>query len=126
VLKHGELIIVVELPELLFAHRPAYRKVRDRASYAFSLVSVAAAVDVEAGVIREARVALGGVAHSPWRATRSETELRGAPVTEENFRRAPEAELAGARPLRDNAFKVAIARNTVIAVLRDLAQETPR
>ena len=123
VLEHGELITAVELPELPFASRSAYRKVRDRASYAFALISVAAALDLEAGIIRDARVALGGVAHKPWRARQAEAVLRGAAATEESFHRAAELELADAKPLRDNSFKVAMARNTMLAVLRDLAQE---
>jgi xanthine dehydrogenase YagS FAD-binding subunit len=126
VLEHGDLIIAVDLPELPMAVRSAYRKVRDRASYAFALVSVAAAVDLQDGTIREARVALGGVAHKPWRARRIEDALRGAPATEEAFHRAAEAELAEARPLPDNAFKVPMARNTVAAVLRGLTREARR
>src|SRR5207249_1743822 len=105
VLEHGELITAVDLPPLSFAARSHYRKVRDRASYAFALVSVAAAIDVADGMVRDARVAFGGVAHVPWRATKAETVLRGAPATEEVFLRAAAAELAGAQPLRDNAFK---------------------
>ncbi len=124
-LAHGELITAVELPSLFTGHS-AYRKVRDRASYAFALVSVAAALSVESGVVREARMALGGVAHKPWRGHRAEAALRGAPASEESFRRAAEAELADARPLRDNAFKVSMARNTMVAVLRDLAREERR
>lgn len=126
VLEHGELITAVDLPALPMAARSAYRKVRDRASYAFALVSVAAAVDVADGTIREARIALGGVAHRPWRARRAEDALRGAPVTEEAFRRAADAELAEARPLRDNAFKVPMARNTLVSVLRGLTREQGR
>ncbi len=123
VLQHGELIIAVELPALPFATRSAYRKVRDRASYAFALVSVAAALDIQDGVVRDARIALGGVAHKPWRAGQAETALRGAPATAESFRRAAEAELAAARPLDGNAFKVKMARNTLVAVLRELSAE---
>jgi xanthine dehydrogenase YagS FAD-binding subunit len=126
VLDHGELITAVELPALPFAARSAYRKVRDRASYAFALVSVAAALDLHDGAVREARIALGGVAHKPWRAVRAEAALRGAPAAVESFRRAAQAELAMARPLRDNAFKVTMARNTLVAVLSDLAAEAPR
>jgi xanthine dehydrogenase YagS FAD-binding subunit len=124
VLGHGELITAVDLPELPFAARSAYRKVRDRASYAFALVSVAAALDVRGGVVRDARVALGGVAHKPWRATQAEAALRDAPATVESFRRAADAELAAARPSGDNAFKIPMVRNTMIAVLRDLCAET--
>ena len=126
VLEHGELIVAVELPALPFATRSAYRKVRDRASYAFALVSVAAALDVDAGTVRDVRIALGGVAHKPWRASRAEAALRGAPATVESFRRAADAELAAARPLAHNAFKVPMARNTMVAVLRQLAGEAVR
>jgi xanthine dehydrogenase YagS FAD-binding subunit len=125
VLEHGELITAVELPDLPVATRSAYRKVRDRASYAFALVSVAAVLDVRGGVVRNARIALGGVAHKPWRAARAEAVLRGAPATAESFRRAADVELAAAKPLRDNAFKVPMARNTLVAVLRDLTPENP-
>ena len=126
VLDHGELITAVDLPSLAFATRSHYRKVRDRASYAFALVSVAAAIDVADGMVRDARIAFGGVAHVPWRATKAETVLRGAPATEEVFRRAAEAELASAQPLRDNAFKVSLARNILVRTLLDLTQEENR
>src|SRR5947209_7449908 len=101
VLERGELITAVDLPPLAFATRSHYRKVRDRASYAFALVSVAVAIDVADGKVRDARIAFGGVAHVPWRATKAESVLRGAPVTEESFRQAADAELADAQPLRD-------------------------
>ena len=120
VLQHGELITAVEVPPLPFASRSGYRKVRDRASYAFALVSVAAAVDVADGVVRDVRIAFGGVAHKPWRATSAEELLRGAPAREERFRQAAEAELADARPLPGNAFKVPLARNTLVRTLLDL------
>ncbi|MFL5664161.1 MAG: FAD binding domain-containing protein [Ktedonobacteraceae bacterium] len=126
VLEHGELITAVDLPPLAFAARSHYRKVRDRASYAFALVSVAATIDVADGIVRDARIAFGGVAHVPWRATKAEAVLRGAPATEEVFRRAAEAELADAQPLRDNAFKVPLARNTLVRTLLDLTQEENR
>jgi len=122
VLTHGELITAVDLPSLPTGCRSRYRKVRDRASYAFALVSVAAVLDVGDGTVRDVRIALGGVAHKPWRATRAEEVLRGAPATEETFRRAAEAELADAQPLPDNAFKVPLARNTLVSVLRDLTR----
>ena len=123
VLEHGELITAVELPPA--PARSSYRKVRDRASYAFALVSVAAALELEddaatAPVIRDVRIALGGVAHKPWRALQAEAVLRGAPATEENFRAAADAELVHAEPLRENGFKVPMVRNTLAAVLRDL------
>jgi xanthine dehydrogenase YagS FAD-binding subunit len=120
VLDHGELITAVELPPLPWAVRSRYRKVRDRASYAFALVSVAAAVDVEDGVVRDVRIALGGVAHKPWRAREAEATLRGAPATLEVFRAAADAELAEARPLPGNAFKVPLARNTIASTLLSL------
>jgi xanthine dehydrogenase YagS FAD-binding subunit len=120
VLEHGELITAVELPPPPRGVRSAYRKVRDRASYAFALVSVAAVVVLDGEVVREARVALGGVAHKPWRAGRLEAALRGAPATPERFRAAAEAELEAARPLPGNEFKLPLARNTLVAVLRDL------
>ncbi|HEX6556730.1 MAG TPA: xanthine dehydrogenase family protein subunit M [Ktedonobacteraceae bacterium] len=123
VLEHGELITAVDLPPLAFATRSHYRKVRDRASYAFALVSVAAAIDVADGIVRDARIAFGGVAHVPWRARKAEAVLRGARATEEAFRRAADAELADAQPLRENAFKVPLARNTLVRVLLDLTQE---
>jgi xanthine dehydrogenase YagS FAD-binding subunit len=122
VLEHGDLIVAVELPALPVAANSRYRKVRDRASYAFALVSVAAALDVADGTVREARLALGGVAHAPWRATKAEAVLRGAPASEETFARAAEAELAEARPLRDNAFKIPLARNVVVRTLLQLAE----
>jgi xanthine dehydrogenase YagS FAD-binding subunit len=121
VLQHGELITAVELPALPFAMHSTYRKVRDRASFAFALVSVAAALDVDAGKVRNVRIALGGVAHKPWRASRAEAALGGRPATIEQFERAADAELAAAQPQEGNAFKVKMARNTLVAVLRDLA-----
>jgi xanthine dehydrogenase YagS FAD-binding subunit len=123
VLEHGELITAVDLPALPFATRSYYRKVRDRASYAFALVSVAAALDVAGSVVRDVRIALGGVAPMPWRAVRAEAALRGAPATEEVFGRAAEAELADAQPLPGNAFKVPLARNTLVRTLLDLTEE---
>jgi xanthine dehydrogenase YagS FAD-binding subunit len=116
----GELIVAVEVPPLDFAANSAYRKVRDRASYAFALVSVAAAVDVRDGAVQDVRLALGGVATKPWRAVRAEELLRGAPATPDTFRAAARAELADARPLSGNAFKVELAERTVAAVLEQL------
>lgn len=124
-LEPGELITAVELPPLPFAKRSTYRKVRDRASYAFALVSVAAAVELgDDGAIRDVRLALGGVAHKPWRAAKAEDELRGKPAIAEVFRVAAEAELAVAAPLRHNAFKPELARRTIVAVLEELTGET--
>jgi xanthine dehydrogenase YagS FAD-binding subunit len=125
VLMHGELITAIDLPRLDFATNSRYRKVRDRASYTFALVSVAAALDVNDGVVRDVRIALGGVAPKPWRATQAETMLRGAAASEESFRAAAEAELAQARPLPGNAFKVPLASNVIVRTLLDLARAQP-
>lgn len=121
-LEANELITAVELPPLAFARNSTYRKVRDRASYAFALVSVAAALDVHDGRVRDVRLALGGVAHKPWRAQKAEAALRGQPAQESNFRAAAEAELADARPLEHNGFKVELAARTITAVLRELSE----
>jgi xanthine dehydrogenase YagS FAD-binding subunit len=122
VLADDELIVAVELPPLDMAARSTYRKVRERASFSFALVSLAAAVDVADGQIRDVRLALGGVAHKPWRAAAAEASLRGAPATEQSFVRAAEAELAQAEPLRDNGFKVEVARNLLAQTLVELAE----
>jgi xanthine dehydrogenase YagS FAD-binding subunit len=119
-LAHGELITAVELPPV--AGRSCYRKVRERSSYAFALVSVAAVLDVADGEIADVRIALGGVAHKPWRAHTAERLLRGRPATEEAFRSAADAELEAATPTEQNAFKVPLARNTMVAVVRDLSE----
>jgi xanthine dehydrogenase YagS FAD-binding subunit len=120
VLAPGELITAVEVPPLPFAAHSAYRKVRDRASHAFALVSVAAALDIDGGTVRDVRLALGGVATKPWRAWRAEEVLRGQQATPASFRAAAEAELADARPLRDNQFKIPLAERTMAAVLAQL------
>ncbi|PWC33521.1 xanthine dehydrogenase family protein subunit M [Azospirillum sp. TSO35-2] len=122
VLQPGDLITAVELPALPLAARSAYRKVRDRSSYAFALVSVAAALAVENGTVTDVRLALGGVAPKPWRPLAAERALRGQPATEAVFRAAAAAELAAAEPLRDNAFKVELAQRTIVAVLGELAE----
>lgn len=120
-LKPGELITAIELSALPMAARSTYRKVRDRASYAFALVSVAAALEVEGGTIKDVRLALGGVAHKPWRALKAEAVLRGRLATQETFAAAAAAELAEAKPLRDNAFKIELAKRTIAAVLGELS-----
>lgn len=116
-----ELITAVELPDVPVATNSGYRKVRDRASYAFALVSVAAALAVENGRVTEARIALGGVATHPWRASLAEEALENAPATEASFLAAARAELAAAKPQEGNAFKVTLAERTLTAVLRRLA-----
>ena len=123
VLSHGELVTAVELPPPAQGTRSAYRKVRERASYAFALVSVAALVQVRDSQFTDARIAFGGLAHAPWRAHRAEEVLRGRPVTEESFQVAADAELAEARTGRDNAYKVPLAVNTLASVLRELTGE---
>lgn len=123
-LQPRELITAVEIPPLSFGRRSTYRKVRDRASYAFALVSVAAALDIDdAGNIRDVRLALGGVAPKPWRASKAEAALRGQPATEQAFRAAAEAELSSAKALRDNGFKIELAKRTIVAVLNELKGE---
>jgi xanthine dehydrogenase YagS FAD-binding subunit len=121
VLEPGELITAVELPSLPFAVRSTYRKVRDRSSYAFALVSVAAALELDNGTIKDVRLALGGVAHKPWRALKAEAALKGQPATEATFQEAAKVELNEAKPLRDNGFKIELARRTITAVLMELA-----
>jgi len=123
VLEHGELITAVDLPALPGAARSRYRKVRDRASYAFALVSVAVAARIERGSVRDARIAFGGLAPKPWRARGAEEVLRGAPATGELAVRAAETELAAAQPLRGNAFKVKLAQGALAAAMRELAGE---
>ncbi|MCI2423282.1 xanthine dehydrogenase family protein subunit M [Saccharopolyspora sp. K220] len=121
-LAHGELITAVELPPLPLAGHSTYRKVRDRASYAFALVSVAAALRVERGEIAEVRIALGGVAPKPWRARKAEQVLIGQPARDESYHRAADAELADARTSEGSEYKVPLVTNTLAAVLRELAQ----
>jgi xanthine dehydrogenase YagS FAD-binding subunit len=116
VLETGELITAVTLPPGL-AGRSSYRKVRDRASYAFALISVAAALEVQDGVVKEVRIALGGVAHKPWRANAAEAALKGGAATEAAFRAAAQAELASARGLRDNAFKIELGQRVITDTL---------
>jgi xanthine dehydrogenase YagS FAD-binding subunit len=119
-LEPGELITAIELPPSELAAHSTYRKVRDRASYAFALVSVAAALELDGDTVADVRIALGGVAPKPWRAWRAEDMLRNRPATEERFLEAADAELAQARPLAGNAFKVELVRRTLAAVLHDL------
>ncbi|MEV6553242.1 xanthine dehydrogenase family protein subunit M [Streptomyces sp. NPDC051597] len=120
VLRPGELVTSVLLPALPDGTVSRYRKARDRASYAFALASVAAAVKVEKGVVEHIGVAFGGVAHRPWRARRTEAELLGGPATDEAIARAVDAELSAAVPLRDNAYKVTLARDLAREVLGSL------
>ena len=118
----GELITAIELPALAFSARSTYRKVRDRSSYAFALISVAGAIELDGDTVKDVRIALGGVAHKPWRAWKAEAALKGQPATPENFRAAAEAELADARALRDNGFKIELAKRTMVATLTELTE----
>ena len=123
-LAHGELITALEIPPLQFAVNSAYRKVRDRASYSFALISVAAALDVRDGVVQDVRMALGGASHKPHRALKAEAALKGKLATHEAFLAVANAELADAKFGVANAFKVPMLRNTMVAVLSELAQVT--
>ncbi|GJF32151.1 FAD-binding molybdopterin dehydrogenase [Kitasatospora sp. NE20-6] len=117
----GELVTAVVLPPPVPDAVSAYRKVRDRASYAFALASAAGVLAVRAGRVTHVSLALGGVAPKPWRARTAEQRLVGGPADEASFTAAVEAELAGARPLRDNAYKVPLARNLAVRLLCTLA-----
>ena len=116
-LEHGELIVAIELPKSNFAKHAYYLKVRDRASYAFALVAVAAALDVDDGTIRQARLVIGGVAHKPWRSGEAEALLSGATVSEANFRRAADVALKDAKPLAHNAYKVELGKRAIVRAL---------
>jgi len=122
VLGAGELIVAIELPPNRLAGRSLYLKLRDRASFAFALVSVAAALEVENGVVKDARVALGGVAHKPWRPRDAERALIGSRMHSSALARAADAAIAGARPLQHNAFKVELARRAVVRALETLSR----
>ncbi|MGW2781141.1 FAD binding domain-containing protein [Streptomyces populi] len=122
----GALITGVSLPPLPMAARSRYRKVRERASYAFAIGSVAAALDIRDGIVRDARLAFGAVASRPWRARTAEQILIGAPATAETYAAAAEAELEAARPLPRNGYKVPLMRNLTVAVLSELDEEAAR
>ena len=122
----GALITGIGLPSVPVATASRYRKVRERASYAFAIGSVAAAIDVRDGVIREVRLAFGAVASRPWRARVAEQALTGAPATAEVFAAAADAELAAAKALPHNGYKVTLIRNLVVAVLTELTEEAAR
>jgi xanthine dehydrogenase YagS FAD-binding subunit len=121
VLAHGELITHVDVPDLPIARRSHYLKVRDRTSYEFALASAAVALDIDKGVIRAARVALGGVASKPWRSAEAEQALAGRPPISEVYHDAAAAALAGAVPQRHNAFKVELAKRTLVHALSTVA-----
>ncbi len=118
-LKPGELITAIDLPNVSFAKRSFYLKTRDRNSYAFALVSVAALADVdESGSLRDVRLALGGVAHKPWRATKAESALKGKKPDDENLRDAAEAELADAKGYEYNSFKIELAKRCIVRAMK--------
>ena len=121
-----EIVTAVEIPELADGTVSTYRKVRDRQSYAFAVASVAAVLDVEDGVVRGVSIALGGVAHKPWRARTAEHALLGAAADEASFRRAIALELGAAEPLRDNAFKIPLVTNLVARTLVELTDSGDR
>jgi xanthine dehydrogenase YagS FAD-binding subunit len=110
----GELITAVDLPAQGFARHWHYLKIRDRASFAFALVSVAAALELDGGVVRDARIALGGVAHKPWRARETERQLIGKPLSPETLSQAADAAVGDAKPYRDNAFKVKLVPAAIV------------
>ncbi|MFJ4525553.1 FAD binding domain-containing protein [Streptomyces sp. NPDC088810] len=122
----GALITGVTLPPAPVAAHSRYRKVRERASYAFAIGSLAAALDIRDGVVRDARLAFGAVASRPWRASAAERILIGAAAGTETYAAAADAELAAARPLPHNGYKVDLIRNLVVAVLSELAEEAAR
>ena len=121
-LRHDELITAVLLPASPFAERSRYLKVRDRASYEFALVSVAAGLDMQGDTVRDARIVLGGVAHRPWRASGSERALVGHPLDDSTLAAAAAAATEGAHPYRDNAFKVTLVQRAVARALREASQ----
>ncbi|MBW0288711.1 molybdopterin dehydrogenase [Rhodococcus sp. MH15] len=125
VLKPDQLIVAVELPVPAPAALSTYVKTRDRASFAFALVSVAAEIELENGIVAGARIAIGGVAHRPWRAYKAEEVLLGSPPTEEVFVQAADAELANANPQSGNAFKIPLTRGVMVSVLRSLTTGGP-
>ncbi|MCF0072187.1 xanthine dehydrogenase family protein subunit M [Dyadobacter sp. CY261] len=121
VLQNNEMIISVEIPDNELSKNAHYFKVRDRASYAFALVSVAAALTMDGKVIRDARLAMGGVAHKPWRLREAERSLAGKTVSEETFRQAAEIAMQGAKAFKYNAFKLKLGPNVIVEALKNAA-----
>jgi xanthine dehydrogenase YagS FAD-binding subunit len=117
-LEPGELVTYVELPKPVPGAKSVYLKLRDRASYEFALASAAVVAKVEGGHVRYIRVAMGGVGTKPWRSHEAEAALLGKPANAEHFRRAAEAALAGAKPQKDNAFKIELAKRCVVRALK--------
>jgi xanthine dehydrogenase YagS FAD-binding subunit len=125
-LRTDEIVTAIELPAPGFPHHYTYLKIRDRLSYAFALVSVAVGLDLSGGTIKEARLALGGVAHKPWREPAAEAALRGQPPSPENFRHAADLLLRDAKGYAHNTFKIELARRAVQRALTQAAQGTPQ
>ena len=125
-LRRDEIVTAVELPANGFAANYTYLKIRDRLSYAFALVSIAAALDLEGDTIKEARVALGGVAHKPWRSEEAEAALKEQPATAASFAKAAELLLRGAKGYGHNDFKIELARRAMVRALTQAAQGTPQ
>jgi xanthine dehydrogenase YagS FAD-binding subunit len=125
-LKPDEIITGVELPARGFAANYTYLKIRDRLSYAFALVSVAAALELDGDKIKEARLALGGVAHKPWRNAEAEAALRGQPADQNAFTRAADLVLRGAKGFGHNDFKISLARRAIVRALTQAARGTPQ
>jgi xanthine dehydrogenase YagS FAD-binding subunit len=117
-LADGELVVAIDLPPSRFADHAHYLKLRDRASYAFALVSVAAALDLRDGVVQDAAIALGGVAHKPWRVTKAEAHLVGGPLASAQLHEAADLMVRDARPASHNGFKVELARRAVVRALQ--------
>jgi len=125
-LERNEIITAIELPPSGFAANCSYLKIRDRLSYAFALVSVAAALELEGNTIKEARLALGGVAHKPWRDLSAEAVLQGQRIDRSTFTRAANVLLRDARGLEHNAFKIDLARSAIVRTLTQAASGTPQ
>lgn len=121
-----ELVIAVELPPRGFAANHTYLKIRDRLSYAFALVSVAVGLELDGGTIKEARFALGGVAHKPWRNAQAEAALRGRPADAKAFAEAADIVLKDAKGFRHNSFKISLARRAIVRALTQAARGTPQ
>jgi xanthine dehydrogenase YagS FAD-binding subunit len=125
-LGRDEIVTAVELPARGFAENYTYLKIRDRLSYAFALVSVAAALELDGDTIKEARLALGGVAHKPWRDSGAEAVLRGRPANRDSFADAADELLRDAQSLSHNAFKIGLARRAIVRALTQAAHGTPQ
>ena len=121
-----EIITAIELPPKGFSANYSYLKIRDRLSYAFALISVAAALELEGDTIKEARLALGGVAHKPWRDPAAEAALRGQRVGESAFAQAADLLLQGAKGYGHNSFKIGLARRAIVRTLSQAARGTPQ